>query len=163
MSLTPLLEQGSNMLGGPLRCSGRTLKLDESRISNPKSRNFKLDWQTYAARQSNLRFRDFGFEILDSSNFKVPLLRSVKYIAALEQEGCPTASGLAAGVVDQETPRPLSWSPFSCYGTIHGDVFPLSTRHCRPCRIVPDSALPATSSGSGSYVPGSCRAKAHGG
>ena len=27
-----------------------------------------------AQRQSNLRFRDFGFEILDSSNFRIPFL-----------------------------------------------------------------------------------------
>src|SRR5882724_9949523 len=34
-------------------------KLDESRISNPKSRNFRLDG-------SNLHFRNFGFEMQDS-------------------------------------------------------------------------------------------------
>src|SRR5688572_1484866 len=50
-----------------------TSKLDESRISNPKSRNLKSDWQIYAVRQSNSRFLDFGFEILDSSNFEIPL------------------------------------------------------------------------------------------
>ena len=47
------------------------LKLDESRISNPKSRNLKLG--AVRGHQSILRFRDFGFEILDSSNFKIPL------------------------------------------------------------------------------------------
>ena len=47
------------------------LKLDESCISNPKSRNFKLDWCPFRPCPSNLRFRDFGFEMQDSSNFKI--------------------------------------------------------------------------------------------
>jgi len=40
------------------------LKSDESCISNPKSRNLRLDL-------SNLHFRDFGFEMQDSSDFKI--------------------------------------------------------------------------------------------
>jgi len=44
------------------------LKLDESCISNPKLQNLKLD---YAGRESNLTFRNFGFEMQDSSNFKM--------------------------------------------------------------------------------------------
>jgi len=46
------------------------LKLDESCISNPKSRNGRLDRPR--PPRSNLRFRGFGFEMQDSSNFKVP-------------------------------------------------------------------------------------------
>jgi GntR family transcriptional regulator len=46
------------------------LKSDESRISNPKSRNLKLDW-TATVQSSIEKFRDFGFEILDSSDFKM--------------------------------------------------------------------------------------------
>jgi len=45
-------------------------KLNESCISNPKSRNLKLDVAFYECR-SNLRFRDFGFEMQDSFNFEI--------------------------------------------------------------------------------------------
>ena len=45
------------------------LKLDESCISNPEIRNGRLDWQW--PPRSNLRFRISGFEMQDSSNFKI--------------------------------------------------------------------------------------------
>src|SRR5437867_4547676 len=45
------------------------LKLDESCISDPKFRNFRLDRRV--PTQSNLRFCDLGFEMQDSSNFKI--------------------------------------------------------------------------------------------
>ena len=44
------------------------LKLDESCISNPKSET--ANWTVLGAR-SNPIFRDFGFEMQDSSNFKM--------------------------------------------------------------------------------------------
>ena len=48
------------------------LKLDESCISNPKPEN--SNWTVVRlGLPSNLRFRDFGFEMQDSSNFKISL------------------------------------------------------------------------------------------
>src|SRR5688500_9000467 len=44
------------------------LKLDESCISNPEIRNIELD---LASGQSNSIFRISGFEMQDSSNFKI--------------------------------------------------------------------------------------------
>src|SRR4030095_9330408 len=45
------------------------LELDESCISNPEIRNRKLDRGGHC--QSNLPFRISGFEMQDSSNFKI--------------------------------------------------------------------------------------------
>src|ERR1700674_3303694 len=49
---------------GEIKRESEILKSDESCISNPKSRNLKMDW-------SNQIFRDFGFEMQDSSDFKI--------------------------------------------------------------------------------------------
>src|SRR5262245_19309606 len=50
----------------------RKLKSNEPCISNPKSRNLELDagWHVRGPL-SNLRFRDFGFEMRDSFDFKI--------------------------------------------------------------------------------------------
>jgi hypothetical protein len=57
-------------------------KSDESCISNPEIRNFKLDG-AHETGQSNLRFRISGFEMQDSSDFKFFLLCfSLRYSAA---------------------------------------------------------------------------------
>jgi hypothetical protein len=60
------------------------LKLDESCISNPKSEI--AEW-TLLARNSvpqvQSAISDFGFEMQDSSNFKIPPTSSVKYVVAL--------------------------------------------------------------------------------
>ena len=49
----------------------KILKLDDSCISNPEIRNLKLDSQTLQRSRSNLRFRISGFEMQESSNFKI--------------------------------------------------------------------------------------------
>ena len=57
-------EQGFNHKDTKAQKKSEISKSDKSWISNPKSRNLKMDW-------SNLRFRDFGFEMQDSSDFKI--------------------------------------------------------------------------------------------
>ena len=51
------------------------MKLDDSCISNPKFGNLRLDcpgWHRIPnSGKSNLRFPNFGFEMQDSSNFKI--------------------------------------------------------------------------------------------
>ena len=49
----------------------KILKLDESCISNPKSRNPKLDGHTFTPPPVQSDILDFGFEVQDSSNFKM--------------------------------------------------------------------------------------------
>jgi len=66
---------------------GRILHL---KSRNPK--NLKSDSQYLPRwlRQSNLRFRDFGFEMQDSSDFKISDARVagfVKYVVTLFKEG----------------------------------------------------------------------------
>ncbi len=58
------------------RSIGDILKMDESCTSNPKSRNIRLDGMSYASwfrggLPVQLKISDFGFEVQDSSNFKV--------------------------------------------------------------------------------------------
>jgi hypothetical protein len=47
------------------------LKLDDSCISNPEIRNMKLDSERSTGLPSNLLFRISGFEMQESSNFKI--------------------------------------------------------------------------------------------
>src|SRR5215831_17307786 len=68
---------------------GRNFEIGRREISNPKSRNLKLDWYSQPSRveqdkqsrvywQSNLKFRDFGFEIsLRPISKFLPLLAGV--------------------------------------------------------------------------------------
>ena len=61
---------GINILDSPIE--RRHFEIGRSWISNPKSEI--LDWTprtARATRQSNWRFRDFGFEIQDLSNFEI--------------------------------------------------------------------------------------------
>jgi mono/diheme cytochrome c family protein len=54
------------------------------RISNPEIRNLKSDSADLAAQaKSNLRFRISGFEILESSNFKISLLLFISILFLL--------------------------------------------------------------------------------
>ena len=65
------------------------MKSDDSRISNPEIRNLKLDGAFLAAHaESNLRFRISGFEILESSDFKIfthlAFLPAAMYLLSLQ-------------------------------------------------------------------------------
>src|SRR5262249_23671335 len=48
-------------------------KSEDSCISNPKSRNMKLDRQPCVVGSPNLIFRDFGLEMQESFDFKISL------------------------------------------------------------------------------------------
>src|SRR5437867_2196629 len=66
------------LLRVPIHLSNRALKrreilkLDESCISNPKFGNFELD----LAVDVQFKISDFGFEMQDSSNFKISSFRA---------------------------------------------------------------------------------------
>src|SRR5205814_362662 len=56
------------------------VKLDQSRISNPKSE--VLNWTGTLRDSVQFAISDFGFEILDSSNFKISLLLCLLLLSA---------------------------------------------------------------------------------
>ena len=68
-----LLDSGNNMIGSP-----NAGKLEIGRILHLKSEipKSQIGRASLNEQQSNLSFRDFGFEMQDSSNLKISLSRA---------------------------------------------------------------------------------------